>query len=329
VFEVLRERIGADRVAYARGCDVMVPLAGAPDDEAGIREAVDLAQGADVAVLVLGDKAGHFRMGTVGEGTDTTDLGLPGGQQALLDAVLDTGTPTVVVLLNGRPFALPGLAARAAAIVEAWFPGQDGAAAVVDVLLGDVNPGGKTAVSFWPTAGVMPASYHHKFLAQGLAPMPEYQPVFPFGHGLGYTTFAYDDLVVPAAVPADDPGAAVAIECTVTNTGDRTGDEVVQLYCTDPLASVARPVLELKGFRRVTLAPGESVRITFDLPVDVLAFTAMDGRRVVEPGTIEVKVGASSADLRLKGSFELTGAVREVRPGPDRRYQTGARVQPR
>jgi beta-glucosidase len=327
VFEALRDRLGVDRVSHAQGCDLMLPLPGPAEDDPGIREAVDMVRTSDVAVLVVGDKAGHFRMGTVGEGTDTADLGLPGGQQALLDAVLATETPTVVVLLNGRPFALSGLASRAAAIVEAWFPGQDGAAAVADVLLGVVNPGGKTAVSFWPTAGVMPASYHHKYLAQGLAPMPEYQPVFPFGHGLSYTTFAYDDLVLPAEVPADAPGATVTIECTVTNAGERPGDEVVQLYCTDPLASVTRPVLELKGFRRVTLATGESVRIAFDLPVDLLAFTAMDGRRVVEPGTIEVKVGSSSTDLRLKGSFELTGAVREVRPGLGRRYQTESSIR--
>lgn len=329
VLDAIRARLGAGRVVHARGCDVMVPAAD-PATDPGIAEAVATATAAEVAVVVVGDKAGHFRLGTVGEGTDTADLGLPGSQQALVDAVIATGTPTVVVLLNGRPFALPGLAERAAAVVEAWFPGQDGAGAVVDVLFGDVNPAGRTAVSFWPTAGVMPASYHHKHLARGLPALPEYEPVFPFGHGLSYTSFEYSDLSIGAVeVACDDPAATVEISCTVRNVGGRDGDEVVQLYATDVLATVARPVLELKGFRRIALDAGAAARVVFELPVDVLGFTGLDGRRVVEPGAIEVKVGASSADLRLKGSFELVGSVREVPAGAGRRrYTTPSRVEP-
>jgi beta-glucosidase len=329
VLEALRSRLGEGRVTHERGCEVMAPVE-EPATDPGIAAAVASAAAAEVAVVVVGDKAGHFRLGTVGEGTDTTDLALPGSQQALVDAVIATGTPTVVVLLNGRPFALPGLADRAAAIVEAWFPGQDGAGAVVDVLLGDVNPAGRTAVSFWPTAGVMPASYHHKHLAKGLPALPEYEPVFAFGHGLSYTSFEYSDLSIgPVDVACDDPDAVVEVACTVRNTGERDGDEVVQLYVTDVLATVARPVLELKGFRRLALAAGDAARVSFELPVDLLCFTALDGRRVVEPGTIDVKVGASSADLRLKGSFELVGSVREVPAGAGRRrYTTTSRVAP-
>jgi beta-glucosidase-like glycosyl hydrolase len=306
VLDVALSRLGADRVVHERGCDVM------GDDGSGIAAAVDAARGADVAVVVVGDKAGHFKLGTVGEGTDTADLSLPGRQGELVAAVADTGTPTVVVLLNGRPFALGELVPRVAAIVEAWFPGQDGAGAVVDVLFGEANPGGKTTVSFARTAGAMPSFYNHKPLAGGFPEQDAFGFVFPFGHGLSYTQFDYDDLAIaPGEVAVD---GAFTVSCTVTNSGDRTGDEVVQLYTRDIVASVTRPVLELKAFRRISLDPGESVHVAFEVHTDLLAFTGLDLQRVVEPGTVEVKIGSSSADLRLEGSVELVGPARRVAP---------------
>jgi beta-glucosidase-like glycosyl hydrolase len=318
VLDVLRSRLGVDRVGHERGAEVMT------DERDGIDDAVALAAAADVAVVVVGDKAGHFKLGTVGEGTDTTDLGLPGGQAALVDAVLDTGTPTVVVLLNGRPFALGAVAERAAAVVEAWFPGQDGAAAVVDVLFGAAEPGGRTTVSFARTAGAMPISYDHKPLAPGFPRQDDFGFVFPFGHGLTYTTFAYDDLVVtPAEV---DVAGTFTVRCTVTNTGARAGTEVVQLYLTDPVASVARPVLQLRGFARVPLEPGASTEVTFTVPTDLVAFTGVDLGRIVEPGVIEVRVGASSGDLRLRGEVVLVGEVREA--GEDRALVAEVEVGP-
>lgn len=308
VLAALRDRFGAEHVAYAKGCEVM------SNDLSGLAEAVELAQTADVAIVVVGDKAGHFKLGTVGEGTDATDLSLPGGQGALVDAVLDTGTPTVVVLLNGRPFSLPRVAERAAAIVEAWFPGQDGAAAIADVLTGAANPSGKLPISFSQTVGVQPAFYNHRTLSPGFPDVAEFRPVFPFGHGLSYTTFAYSDLsIAPQEV---DTAGEVVVCCTVTNDGDRAGDEVVQLYLRDPVASVTRPVRELKGYARVSLEPGESVRLTFKVPADLCAFCGVDLTRVVEPGRIDVMVGASSEDIRLEGSFVLTGRTRTV--GSDR-----------
>jgi beta-glucosidase-like glycosyl hydrolase len=318
VLDVLRRRLGRHRVGYERGAEVMA------DDRSGIDDAVALAAEADVAVVVVGDKAGHFKLGTVGEGTDTTDLTLPGSQAALVDAVLGTGTPTVVVLLNGRPFALRRVTERAAAVVEAWFPGQDGAAAVVDVLLGEAEPAGRTTVSFARTAGAMPVTYDHKPMAPGFPPQDEFGSVFPFGHGLTYTTFAYHDLVVaPTEV---DVAGTFTVRCTVVNTGTRPGTEVVQLYLADPVASVARPVLQLRGFTRVGLDPGVARTVTFTVPTDLLAFTGLDLRRIVEPGLIRVHVGASSADLRLTGEVTLVGGTREV--GEDRELVSEATVGP-
>lgn len=307
VLEELVNRLGTDRVVHAPGCEVM------KDDTSGIAAAVDAATGADVAIVVVGDKAGHFQTGTVGEGTDCTDLTLPGAQAALVDAVIATGTPTVVVLLNGRPFGLADIAVSAGAILEAWFPGQGGAGAIVDVLLGEENPGGKSVLSFTRTAGAQPMSYNHKFLAPGFPRQNEFGFVFPFGHGLSYTTFAYGDLDVSGDVAI---GGAATIACTVTNTGDRGGDEVVQLYLNDEHASITRPVKELKGFVRLSLDPGESRRVTFTVPTDLVAFTGLDHRRIVEPGIIKVMVGSSSEDIRLKGDFVITGETREA--GEDR-----------
>ncbi len=304
VLDALGDRLGADRVTYAQGCTVAGRDSGDGED---IAAAVTAAADADVAVVVLGDKAGHFGTGTVGEGTDTIDLGLPGRQQELLDALLATGTPTVVVLLNGRVFALPGLAGRAAAIVEAWFPGQDGAAAIADVLFGDVDPAGRTPVTFSAGAGAMPLFYNQKRLGRGFPDVPGTDPVFPFGHGLSYTTFYYGPLTVAAAeVPI---GGEIVATATVTNVGPRTGTEVVQLYLRDPVASVTQPVRQLKGFTKVTLEPEATATVTFTLPTDLCSFTGPDLVRIVEPGAIELEVGASSGDIRSTAAVSLTGAV--------------------
>jgi beta-glucosidase-like glycosyl hydrolase len=305
VLEAIRERAGADRVSYAEGCQVM------GGERSGIAEAIAAAETAEVVILVLGDKAGHFRKGSVGEGTDTDDLTLPGAQQELAEAVIATGRPTVLVLVNGRPFDLSRLAEGTGAILEAWFPGQEGAGAIARVLFGDLNPGGKTPVSFSRGAGVQPFYYNHRFLARGLPNLPNFEPVFPFGHGLSYTRFEYQDLRIASQRVAVDGEAE--IECTLRNVGERSGDEVVQLYLRDRLASVPRPVQELRGFLRIHLEPGAAARIRFGVPADLLSFTGPDFRRVVEPGEIEVRIGSSSEDIRLEGGFELTGELREVR----------------
>jgi beta-glucosidase len=343
LLDAIRARAGAERVSYAQGCAILRPRSkleaktarpgGLPDlgggeerlcwDESGFPAAVAAAREADVAIAVVGDRAGNMRRGTVGEGTDTADLSLPGLQEGLVEAVLDTGTPTVVVLLNGRPPAIPRIAERAAAIVEAWFPGQEGAGAIADLIFGDLNPGGKTTVTFSRGAGVQPCFYDHRALAPGMPPLPDYEPVFAFGHGLSYTRFEYSQLEIePSEVPVD---GALRIACTVRNTGDRAGDEVVQLYLRDVVASLVRPVRELKGFRRISLEPGEACRVLFTLHADLLAFTGREGRRIVEPGRVEVMIGASSADIRLEGGFDLVGATRKV--GEDRVLATAVEVE--
>ncbi len=318
VLAELRRVLGSGRVVHAPGCDVR------GEDRSGLAAAADLARAADVALVVVGDRAGHFNLGTVGEGSDTADLSLPGVQDELVRAVLDTGTPTVVVLLAGRPHALGEAADRAGAVVQGWFPGESGSAALADVLVGRAEPCGRTPVTFSRTAGAQPRTYRHVTLARGLPPQADFEPVFPFGHGLAYTTFSYDDLeVTPAAVPVD---GTFEVVCRVTNTGARSGDEVVQLYLFDRVASVTRPVQQLAGFARVPLEAGRSARVRFAVPVDLLSFTGLDGRRRVEPGVTSVLVGASSADIRLRGKVEVTGTVRTI--GPGRALSSEALVEP-
>ncbi|MCP4754385.1 MAG: hypothetical protein GY866_26170 [Proteobacteria bacterium] len=317
VRDALTRKIGPERVTYAKGCEIM------DEDAAGIAGAVTLAESAAVAVVVIGDKAGHFRLGTVGEGTDTPDLSLPGRQEELVRRIVATGTPTVVVLLNGRPFAMPKISEEAAAIVEAWFPGEEGAGVIVDTLFGDINPGGKTTVTFSQGAGVQPTFYNHKRLSRGRPQLPEFEPVFPFGHGIGYTSFAYSDLRLSSdAIPVD---GEVRIACALKNSGERTGDEVVQLYIQDAFASVTRPLMELKGFKRLTLEPGESREIVFTVPADLMAFTGIDYRKTIEPGEMVVLVGSSSRDIRLKASFRLVGETRY--PGEDRALSSKVEVR--
>lgn len=323
VLDALRARFGAARVVHAEGCRILDAPGQLSQDRSGIDAAAALAREADVAVLVLGDKAGHFRTGTVGEGTDASELSLPGVQPELVEAVLATGTPTVVVLVNGRPFDLARIAGRAAAIVLAWFPGQDGAAAIAAVLAGDVNPSGKTTLGFARGAGAMPRTHDARRLSEGVPPLPAHAPVFPFGHGLSYTRFEYEALAIePAQIPTD---GEVSVRFRVRNAGARDGVEIAQLYLSDPVASVTRPLHELRGFARVALAAGEAARVELRIPADLCAFTGADLARIVEPGRIEVAIGASSADLRLRGHFDLTGPLRRV--GEARAFEPQVRIE--
>jgi beta-glucosidase-like glycosyl hydrolase len=325
VLEALRERLGAARVTYAQGCRILRGRGQICDDRSGIAAAAAAARAVEVAILVVGDRAGHFRTGTVGEGTDAIDLVLPGVQPELVEAVLATGTPTVVVLVNGRPYDLSGIAGRAAALLEAWFPGEEGARAIVDVLVGAREPAGRSTVTFSRGVGTQPRSYDHKPLAPGVPKLPAFEPVFAFGHGLSYTRFEYADLAVEPAATSTD--GAVTVSCTIRNVGGRFGDEVVQLYLRDPVASVVRPERALRGFARVPLAPGGAARVAFRVPAELAAFPGVDLRPVVEPGRIEVEVGASSADARLRGGFVLTGPARTF--GATRDFLAEVRIETR
>jgi len=268
----------------------------AETSSADIAAAVALARTSDVAVVVAGLEEGEFR--------DRAFLKLPGRQEELIRAVAATRTPTVVVIVGGSATTMSAWMEEVGAIVQAWYPGEMGGAAVADVVFGDVSPGGRLPVTFPMSEGQLPLSYNHKPTGRG----DDYldltgMPLFPFGFGLSYTTFQYSNLrITPGEMAAT---ATTTVTCTVTNTGTVTGDEVVQLYVRDVLGSVARPVMELKGFERLRLTPGESRDVTFTLGPRHLRMLDVDRRWTVEPGVFRIMVGASSKDIRLRGQVTV------------------------
>ncbi|RKT76726.1 beta-glucosidase [Terracoccus luteus] len=302
VLEALTTELGA-APDLALGCAVD------DDDTSGFDEAARVAASADVVVAVVGDHAALFGRGTVGEGCDRDDLELPGVQRALVERLLEQGRPVVLVVLSGRPYALDWALARCAAVVQAFFPGEEGGAAVAGVLSGRVNPSGRMPVSVPRSAGAQPYTYLHPPLG-GPSDVSSLDttPALPFGHGLSYTTFSRTDLVVDAAATS---GPVVA-RVRVTNTGERAGTDVVQLYGRDVVASVTRPVAQLLGYRRLHLEPGESRTVELVVPAARLAFTDRRGRRVVEPGDLRLWVGPSCADRETEVTVTLTGPVHEV-----------------
>ncbi|MEV4798428.1 glycoside hydrolase family 3 N-terminal domain-containing protein [Nonomuraea sp. NPDC049421] len=306
-------------LAYAPGCDI----SGA--DTSGIAEAVALAEDSDVCVVAVGDRAGLFGRGTSGEGCDATDLRLPGVQAELVQAVLATGTPVVLVLLAGRPYALGEETDAAKAVLFGFFPGQRGGQALAEVLTGAVNPTGRLPVSVPRDAGGLPATY----LAPPLGRRTQVSsvdptPAYPFGHGLGYTTYEWSEARVAGGVTDWPVDGEVQVEVTVRNSGDRAGAEVVQLYLHDPVAQTTRPVVRLIGYARVPLEAGESARVSFTVPADVTSFTGTHGRRIVEPGDVELRLGRSCAETVATLPLRLTGDVRDI--GHGRRLQAPAQI---
>lgn len=301
ILDALTARLG-ERVRFARGCDVN------SESSEGFDEAVALAAAADVAVLVLGDKAGLTDDCTSGESRDRASLDLPGVQEEFARAVIETGTPVVLVLVTGRPCGSAWLHERSSAVLLAWLPGQEGADAVADALTGVSSPGGKLPITFPRSVGQIPTYYAHKVSGGRSHWKGDYvdtpaSPLYPFGHGLSYTTFALLDASAESATVGWHD--AIVVRVRVQNTGERAGDEVVQLYVRDPVATVTRPVLELKSFARLSLAAGELRVVTFHVPVGQLGFHGRSLTYEVEPGAFELFVGTSSADLLPAGTVTV------------------------
>lgn len=303
VAEGLAQEFPDTQFTYAVGCDVD------SQDTSGFAAAGAAAAGADLTVLVLGDKSALFGRGTVGEGCDRDDLELPGVQRQLAEHVLAQGKPVVVVLLTGRPYVIGWALEQAAAVVQGFFPGEEGAAAVAGVLSGRVNPSAKLPVSLPRATGSQPYTYLHPVLGGNTdVTSLSSTPAREYGFGLSYTTFEHSAVEVDGS----STDAAVIARVKVTNTGERAGDEVVQLYVRDVFGSVTRPVAQLVGYGRVSLEPGQSVSVEFTVPPTRLAFSGRDMRRVVEPGEFVFWTGTSASPAQGTTSVELVGAVHEV-----------------
>ena len=329
--QALAERFGAENVSYAKGCEILTErnpeapvFPGDVDsdtaaslartspisrDPSQIQDAVARARQSDVAIVFVGDLSGLFQTGTVGEGSDTDSLQLPGVQEDLLRQVVATGTPTIVVMTSGRPYALAGLEEQAAAVLMAFQPGQEGAQAIVDLLTGKANPSGRLVVSIPKNAGAVPYYYNHKLKSGGTPIAYHFGSKYCFGYGLSYTRFEYSELSIQQNQVNIDDGT-IALSLNLENSGEREGCEVVQVYVRDVYASLVRPVKELKAFKRVTLQAKQRAVVNFTIPVDMLNFTNKDNQRMVEAGEFEVMVGASSSDIKLKGRVEVVGEDR-------------------
>ncbi|PPF10607.1 MULTISPECIES: glycoside hydrolase family 3 N-terminal domain-containing protein [unclassified Rathayibacter] len=320
VADALAGEFGSAELLLAEGCSVE------GDDASGIAEAVRAAADSDVAIVVVGDRAGLFGRGTVGEGNDVESLELPGRQRELVEAVVATGTPVVLVLLTGRPYAvgwaLDGPSAPAA-VLQAFFPGEEGAGAIAGVVSGRVDPSGHLPVSLPRSAGAQPFSYLHPILGgPSDVTSADSTPVRPFGHGLSYTHFARTELAVEESAPTDGSFTATV---RVRNTGERAGTDLVQLYARDVFASVTRPVAQLLGYARVALEPGEEAEVRFEVPAARLAFTGREGVRIVEPGRVELWVGPDCATRETETALELVGPAAAVDASSQR--LVGTRVQ--
>lgn len=287
-------------VLFAKGCEVE------GDSNYNAAQAVKLAKRADLTVVVVGERADMS-----GEAASRANVDLPGRQKEFVKALVATGKPVILVLMNGRPLTIAWEAEHATAIVESWFLGTESGNAIADVLFGDVNPSGKLSATFPRSVGQIPIYYSHKNTGRPIVEKDKYTskyldmpntPLYPFGYGLSYTTFAYSNLRVVS--PTISAGQDIKVIVDVANTGMRSGDEVVQLYIRDEVGSVTRPVKELKGFQRVSLNAGEKKSVEFLLKFDELAFTNREMKRVVEPGWFTVMVGGNSVEV-IETRFEF------------------------
>jgi beta-glucosidase len=295
------------KVTQVRGCEVT------GTDKSGIAAAVRAAKGAEVAIVVVGERqymenaTDTHASPTDGEGHDVASLDLSGAQEDLVQAVFETGTPTVVVLINGRPLSTRWTSEHVPALVEAWEPGERGGEAVADVLFGNYNPTGRLAISVPRHSGQLPVYYNYKpskavMMQRGYVDMPA-TPLYPFGYGLSYTDFEYSNLhVEPAEI---HPGGEARVTLDVKNIGARAGVETVQLYIHEEYAPVSTPVKQLRGFERVALEPGETKTVTLKLTPEDLQLLDVDMHWRVVPGDFEIMAGKSSADIPLRGILKV------------------------
>ncbi len=307
VLEGIREYVGdAAEVTFAQGVRITeernwwadeVKLADPEANRRLIVEAVEASRGADVIVVAVGDNEQTSREAWAETHLgDRTSLRMVGEQDALVGALIETGVPTVVILIHGRPLAVTEIAESAPAILDGWYLGQETGTAVARALFGDVNPGAKLPVTVPRSAGQLPMFYNHKPTARRGYLFDSKEPLWPFGFGLSYTTFSFG---APRVEPVEISTAGTAtVSVDLTNIGDRAGDEVVQLYIRDMTSSVTRPVKELKGFSRITLEPGETRKVSFEIGPQHLQFFDREMKRVVEPGDFEIMVGPNSQDLQ-------------------------------
>ncbi len=329
ILEAVREqgKESGFEVTYARGCDWV------GSDTSGFSKAVKTAGESDVALVVVGDTSMNIggglpggqadrsigKLATVGEGYDRTDLTIPGPQEDLVKAIQATGTPVVLVLVNGRPFSIPWMNDHIPAIVEAFYPGEEGGHAIADILFGKVNPSGRLPVSVARSVGHIPTVYDFEPADRGVYHKPgtleepgrDYvfsspDPLWPFGYGLSYTTFDYSDLKIDS--PLITATSEVSISFVVHNTGDREGKEVAQVYYRDAYSSTVTPNRRLIRFQKVSLKPGESRRLHFTIPAHELAIWNARMVRIVEPGAFNLMVGASAEDIKLTGHFQIGNA---------------------
>jgi len=311
ILDGIREKVSKKTtVFYAKGCDVT------GENKDGFNEAVEIAKKSDLAIMVVGDKSGLIDECTSGETRDRASLDLPGVQEELVEAIHKTGTPVIVILINGRPLSIKWISKNIPAIVEAWLPGEEGAGAVADVLFGDYNPGGRLPMSFPESVGQVPVYYGHKPSGGRSSWKGNYvemstKPLFHFGYGLSYTKFEYANLDINPKKAKWN--SSVTIKFDVQNKGSCEGDEVTQLYVNEIQSELTRPVKELKGFKRISLKPGQKKKVTFILPVIQIGFYDREMKYVVEPGTVRVMVGGSSEDIKLNDEFEIEGRVKEIK----------------
>jgi beta-glucosidase len=317
ILAAIRGKCPDAEVVYEKGCDI------AGTNRTGFDAAIAAAKAADVVILTLGGKYGWGSSCTSGEGIDTSNVGLPGVQEELAKRVFETGTPAVLVHMDAKPLSSEYIADHYPAILENWFPGETGGEGLADVLFGDHNPAGRLPMTAVRDAGQIPLYAAHRrsnsFSSQGTMIMNRYVdgsklPLFHFGEGKSYTTFVYSNLTLDRSVRAD---GVVHLSCDITNTGERDGEEVVQVYVRDELASMVRPVQELAGFKRLALKAGETKTVHFAMRADQFAFLDVDMRWVVEAGEMTVRIGASSQDTRLTGTFviENTAIIEGKRRG--------------